>query len=113
MATATAEPTAPEGTETGPDPDNGKLFEVPRAKITIDDTDPNVIKLAFSGGIELDRGNPSDVALYNRLVAGKNVDLHVQAFVAGPKTTHRRDADGNVDTVIQTKSVIVHSIDDE
>lgn len=102
----------PEGTATGPDPDAGKLFDVPRAKVTVDDTDPNVIKLAFSGSVELERGKPDDVATYNRLAAGRNVDLRVQAFVAGPKTTHRRDADGNVDTVIQTKSLIVHSLDE-
>jgi hypothetical protein len=110
MATAVAEP--PAGTESGPDPDKGKLFEVPRVAVVVDETDPNVIKLAFSGSIELDRGDASDVAFYNRLKAGTNVDLDLGLFVAGPKKSHRRDPDGNVQAIVETKSLIVHSIND-
>lgn len=123
MATATTdEPTtfgdAPAATDDdqpdlNPDPETGKLFEVPRVKVAIDETDPTVLKIAFSGNIELDRNKADDVDLYNNLKAGKNTDLSVQAFCAGPKTTHRRDSDGNVDAVVQTKSLIVHSIDTE
>jgi hypothetical protein len=36
----------------------------------------------------------------------------IDAFVAGPKNTHRRDSDGNVDAVVQTKSLVVHSVED-
>lgn len=118
MEASTAErPTAQrEGTERqaeGQDADKGKLFEVPRVAIALDDTDPTVLKLSFSGGIELDRTNAADVELYNRLTAGKNVALEVEAHVAGAKTTHRRDSEGDVDAVVQTKSLIVHSIDAE
>jgi hypothetical protein len=100
-----------EGTASGPDADKGKLFEVPRVAVLIDEADPGVIKLAFSGSVELDRSNADDVAFYNRLKAGKDVSLDIEAFVAGPKNSHRRDSDGNVDAVVQTKSLIVHSID--
>ncbi len=94
----------------GQDPDSGKLFEVPRVAVLVDTTDPTVLKLSFAGGIELDRANASDVELYNQLAAGKTVHLTVDAHVAGHKTTHRRDSEGNVDAVVQTKSLIVHTI---
>lgn len=105
------EETEVEGTETGPDPDVGKLFDVPRVGVIVDETDPTVIKLSFSGGIELNRANASDVQFFNKLKAGKTVSLEVEAHVAGGKTTHRRDSEGNVDAVVQTKSLLVHSID--
>jgi hypothetical protein len=95
----------------GQDAEKGKLFEVPRVAITIDEADPGIIKISFSGSIELDRTKADDVSFYNQLKPGQNVDLNVQAFVAGPKNTHRRDSDGNVDAVVQTKSLVVHSIE--
>jgi hypothetical protein len=104
---STAEPT----TITGEDIEKGKLFEVPRAQVVIDEADPGVLKLSFSGSIELDRADPSDVSFYNSLKAGTDAGLSVECFVAGPKNTHRRDSEGNVDAVVQTKSLIVHSID--
>ena len=93
----------------GQDADKGKLFEVPRVAVIVDDTDPTVLKLSFSGGIELERGH-ADVELYNSLRSGQTVTLSVKAHVAGAKTTHRRDSEGDVDAVVQTKSVIVHSL---
>ena len=89
----------------------GKLFEVPRIAVLIDESDPGVIKIAFSGSVELDRTNGGDVDFYNSLKAGKDADLNVSVFVAGPKNSHRRDSDGNVDAVVQTKSLIVHSVE--
>lgn len=99
-----------DGTGSGEDAEKGKLFEVPRVKVVVDEADPNVIKLAFSGSIELDRGKADDVSFYNGLNAGKNVELTIEAFVAGPKNSHRRDSEGNVDSVVQTKSLVVHSL---
>jgi hypothetical protein len=69
----------------GQDPDSGKLFEVPRIGIIVDDSDPTVLKIAFSGGLELDRANASDVEWYNRLRAGQPATLHVEAHVAARK----------------------------
>ena len=42
-----------------PDPDTGQLF--PPVKIEIDRSDPNVIKLALRGSIELDRSNREQI----------------------------------------------------
>lgn len=91
----------------------GKLIEVPRIAVLVDESDPNVLKLRFNGDIELDRGKADDVAFYNSLAVGKNADLAVQVFVAGSKNTHRRDSEGNTDAVVQTKTLIVHSLDTE
>jgi hypothetical protein len=117
MSAAAAEP-AEAGSATsdpadieGQDPNKGKLFEVPRVGILIDETDPTVIKLSFSGAVELDRTNADDVGFYNRLTAGKDVSLEIEAHVGTTKTTHRRDSEGNVDAVVQSKSLTVHSID--
>lgn len=109
-ATATEDRIDQDRQAEGEDAEKGKLFEVPRVAVTVDDTDPTVLKLSFSGGIELERGKADDVELYNRLVSGKDVDLDVTCHVAGAKTTHRRDSEGDVDAVVQTKSLIVHSI---
>jgi hypothetical protein len=99
-----------DGTASGPDAEKGKLFEVPRVLIVADDADPTVLKLAFSGSIELDRAKDAD--LFNRIKAGKNVALEIQAFVkAGPTITHRRDSEGNVDAIVAQKSLLVHSVD--
>lgn len=99
-----------DGTSSGPDADKGKLFEVPRVAVILDDSDPTVLKIAFSGGLELDRAIAFDVETYNAWKAGQTVTLTVEAHVAGAKTTHRRDSEGDVDAVVQTKSLIIHSL---
>jgi hypothetical protein len=94
----------------GQSADEGRLFDVPRVQVAIDESDPSVLKIAFSGQVELERGKANEVAFYNRLAAGKGVDLSVHAHVAGAKRTHRRDGEGNVDAVLETKSLIVTDV---
>lgn len=100
-------PPAANGTAQGEDPGKGKLFDV---KIKLDGTKPTVLRLAFSGAIILDMSEQSDVELYNTLVAGKPASLEVDAHVATTKKTHRRDSEGDVDAVVETKSLVIHSI---
>jgi hypothetical protein len=95
----------------GQDADKGKLFDVPRVKVIIDESDPTILKLAFSGSIELERGVAADVQLYNKLVAGQSTSLTVEAHTAGAKRTHRRDSEGDVDAIVETKSLIIHSLE--
>jgi hypothetical protein len=100
-----------DGTQSGPDAAKGKLFEVPRVGIIVDDSDPTVLKLAFSGSIELDRGEKDQAELFNSLMAGKAKSLHVDVFVkSGPANVHRRDSDGNVDAVVASKSLVITDI---
>lgn len=102
-------PTGADEIDMNPDPDTGQLLKIPRIGIVIDDSDPTVLKLAFSGSVELDR--TTDAALFNKFVAGKNASLNVDVFVkSGPANTHRRDSEGNVDAVVAQKSLLVHSI---
>jgi len=105
------DPTAVQGDPfKGPDPDTGRLLDVPRVKILTDDTDPTVIRVTFSGKVDLTRSNSHDVDWYNQLVAGKPFSLTVEGHVAGSKTTHRRDSEGDVDSVVQTKSLTIDSV---
>ena len=90
--------------------ETGKLFEVPRVKVVIDRADPTVVKLAFSGSIELDRDNAGQVGFYNRLRAGQEAELAITVHVAGAKNVHRRDSEGYVDAIVQTKALIVSDV---
>lgn len=85
-----------------------KLFDMPA--ITIDESNPTQITIAFAGSVVLDRSQADDVKLYNQLVAGKLFDLNVSGLVKGAKTSHRRDSEGNIDAVAQTKSLVIGSI---
>lgn len=87
-----------------------RLFEVPRVAVVIDESDPSVVKLAFSGSVELDRANAEQVAFYNRLRAGHDTEVVVSAHVAGAKKVHRRDSEGDVDAVVETKSLVVTDV---
>jgi hypothetical protein len=95
---------------TGENPDTGRIFGVPRVAVVVDEADPNVIKLKFGGQIELDRAKPDDVAFFNSLQAGKNFDLPVSGHVAGSKKTHRHDSEGNVDAVVESKSLVISNV---
>ena len=94
----------------GEDAEKGKLFEVPRVAIVIDESDPSVVKIAFSGSVELDRGNAEQVGFYNALRAGGEVEVVVIGHVAGAKKIHRRDSEGVVDAVVETKSIVVSDV---
>jgi len=91
-----------------PDPDTGTLF--PPVKIEIDRSDPNVIKLALRGSIEFDRSNRKQVEFYNSLKHGGEAELVVTVHVAGSRKVHRRDSEGDVDAIVETKSCVVTDV---
>lgn len=88
---------------------NGKLFEMPA--IEIDESNPTAISIAFSGSVTLDRSQKTDAELYNRLKHGKAFELTLSGLVKGSKKTHRRDSEGNVDAIVETKSLVIDSIE--
>lgn len=88
----------------------GKLFDVPRVGIVIDETDPTVVKLAFSGSVDLDRSNAEQIGFYNALAAGRSHEIVVTVYVAGAKLRHRRDSEGDVDAVVAVKSLVVSDV---
>jgi hypothetical protein len=106
MGAAVAE--APTGADEEEANNKGKLFETP--KITIDESNPTAIVIAFAGSVTLDRSQKADAELYNNLTHGKLFDLHVSGLVKGSKKTHRRDSEGNVDAIVETKSLTIDSI---
>jgi hypothetical protein len=101
---------APDGTESGPDAESGKLFEVPRVKVDVDRADPTLLKIAWSGSVELDRGNGKQVGFYNDLKPGQSMELVVTIHVAGARKVHRRDSEGDVDAIVETKSLVVSDV---
>lgn len=115
MSATTQDPPAgfaetPSGVDPEPDPDTGKLFDVPRVNVIVDDTDPTLLKLAFNGSVEIERGDKEWVDFYNTLRHGRSSDLTVTVHVAGTKKTHRRDSEGDVDAIVETKSLTVTDI---
>ena len=97
---------APTGAEEAEQPKPLKLFE-----ITPDPAKPTLVSVSISGKIKLDLSQKSDVDFYNALTAGKNVILPTHFFVASTKKTHRRDSEGNVDAVPESKSLIVDLVE--
>lgn len=89
--------------------ETGRLFELPA--IDVDESNPSSITIAFSGSIVLDRSQKDDADLYNKLKHGKVFSLNVSGLVAGSKKTHRRDSEGNVDAVVETKSLVIDSLE--
>jgi hypothetical protein len=97
----------------GQDAEKGKLFEVPRVAVIVDESDPGVLKLKFGGQVELDRTDPGDVQFFNGLKAGKVFDLQLSGYVTGSQKTHRHDSEGNVDAIVETKSLVINSVEVE
>lgn len=87
-----------------------KLFEVPRIGVIVDPSDPTILRVAFSGSVELDRGNAKQVALYNSLQAGEPVEAVVTAFVVGARKSHRLDEEGTLADVIEVKTLRVEEV---
>ena len=91
-----------------PNPDTGELF--PRPRVLVDESDPNVLKLTFSGSYEIDREDQEQVEHYNRLRHGQEAELVIGLHVAGARKIHRRDSEGYVDAVVETKALKVTEV---
>jgi hypothetical protein len=103
MSTALAN--APTGADEHEQPAPLKLFD-----IKPDPARPTLISVNVSGKIKLDLSQKSDVDFYESLKAGKLVTYDTTFFVASTKKTHRRDGDGNVDAVPETKSLVIDGV---
>jgi hypothetical protein len=111
MSATAIDPTTQQNDDYTEQPDGQlKAVDVPRVGILVDETDPTVIRVTFSGKVDLERGTKSDVEFFNQLRAGKPFELTIAGHVAGAKTTHRRDSEGDVDAVVQSKSLVVDSV---
>lgn len=68
------------------------------------------IAVTFAGTVYLDRSDPSDVALYNRLVLQRDVTLMVEGKCSGTGAKGATDRDGDLDVVIGHKTVKVATV---
>lgn len=113
----TDEETEEETTQLEPDPEKGELFDrkkwdsEPLALPYADDQQIDRISLKFSGEVFLDRSDPADVALFRKLKLGHDVDLKIQAKVSSTGSKGHTDRDGDLDVVVGTKGLKVHSVD--
>jgi hypothetical protein len=71
----------------------------------------DVIELAWSGTIRLDRSDPADVNLFRKLNLGHDVDLKVTAAVAAKTQRSVTDEDGYVTDYVAGAKLKVHSVE--
>jgi hypothetical protein len=84
-----------------------------REDLQIQKVDGNTIdriSLKFSGEVFLDRSDPSDVAVYNELKLGRDVQILIEAKCSSTGAKGATDRDGDLDVVVGTKGLKVHSL---
>lgn len=101
---------------TKPDPEGEALFDrssFDREDLAIPKVDGqgiDRIAVAFSGEIMLDRSDPADVALYNKLTLQKNVELRVAGRVNGTGAKGATNREGDLDVVVGKKTIKVETV---
>jgi hypothetical protein len=106
-----------ETTETPPaDPEGKALFDrsqyekeglqIPK----VDGQSVDRIAVAVTGEIMLDRSDEADVALYNRLALGKEVELRVAGKVQGTGAKGATNRDGDLDVIVGKKTIKVGTV---
>lgn len=113
---ATATPTADETLETERDEEKEALFDrsqYEREDLAIPKIDGNTIDriaVKFAGEIFLDRSEPNDVALFNRLTLGSDVTLMVEEKCSQTGAKGATDREGELDVVIGQRALKVHTV---
>lgn len=77
----------------------------------IDGRGIDLIEIAISGTVKLDRSGPNDVELIRKMAAGRTVDLKVSAFVAGTHGDVSQDDNGYADKTTLRKKLTVVGLD--
>lgn len=99
-----------------PDASKGELFnkdQYEREDLQIDKIDGQTvdkIRVAFSGSVMLDRSDPADVAMYNRLKLGGECELRVAGKVSGSAGGYTTAKEGDLDAVVGQKSIKVETV---
>lgn len=68
------------------------------------------IALGFSGGVMLDRSEPADVALYNRVKMGQEVELWVTAKGSGTGAKPATNREGDLDVIVGKKELRIEGL---
>lgn len=77
----------------------------------IDGRGIDLLEVALTGTVKLDRSDPNDVALIRKLAAGKTVPLKVDVFVSGSGANVSRDDNGYADKTTLKKTLTVVGLD--
>lgn len=101
----------------GPDPEKGELFNRDQYELEglqipkVDGQSIDKIAVKFSGRVMLDRSDEADVAMFNRLRLGQDVELRISAKVSnsgGAGFTTSKE--GDLDAIVGSKTVTVESV---
>lgn len=115
---AATEPEPDPGEPAGEEP-NGQTTIIDRSQYEredlaiarVDGNQIDRIRIAFSGSIMLDRSEPADVALYNRLTLGKGeVTLMVEGVCSSTAAKQATNRDGELDVIVGEKTVKVRTV---
>lgn len=90
--------------------DRSQYETEPLAIQKVDGQPVDRIRIKLTGEVMLDRSDPADVALFNRLKLGKAVELRVAGVVqrsAGAKATGK---DGELDVIVGDKTLKIDTI---
>lgn len=68
------------------------------------------IRVRFGGSVMLDRSDPADVALFNKLTLGKEVELRVAGKVSKTATGWTTNRDGDLDAVVGERSCHIDTV---
>lgn len=84
-----------------------RLFPLPRIKADL--TSPDVIRLAFTGVVELDRENADVVEYFNALKPGKLATICITARIDGGSKIYKLD-DDEIAEVFETKRIVATEV---
>jgi hypothetical protein len=84
--------------------DDLRLFNLP----ALDGHRADTLKLAFAGGVDIDKMDDDQLSWFNDLRFGQELELTVTATVAKTGWTLKTNADGD-ETVAHTLGLAVHS----
>lgn len=86
-------------------------YDSPELQITkVDGQGIDKIRIAFTGSIMLDRSDPRDVALFNKLILGKDVELRCAGEVVRTATGWTTNRDGDLDAVVGERTIKVGTV---
>jgi hypothetical protein len=110
-----AEPEDDDGTP-APDPEGNALFDRSSyeredlAIAKVDGQQIDKIAVKFTGRILLDRSAPADVALYNSLQMGADVELRCAGKVTSTGAGWTTNREGDLDAIVGEKAVKVETV---
>lgn len=76
----------------------------------VDGNQIDVIRIKFAGEVKLDRSDPADVALFNRLRLNHEVELRASGKVAKLGTGFTTSKEGDLDAVVSSKTLKIDTV---